>query len=142
MRIPHGPRLTRTDFVADDDAALFSIIEVVNTGAQPWSGKVAFVAEVKILPTWFSGWETGGVELLQDHGLAVAFDKLWQGRWGVVFGSPTTPREVTFGRRDRNPTAELRYELSLAPGERVELEFLVACDHQNGHYGALQLFGN
>jgi len=142
MRFAHGPlSLTRTDFVADDDAALFSIIEIVNTGAETWSGKVGFVAEVKILPTWFSGWETGGVELLQDHGLAVAFDKLWQGRWGVVFGSPTMPREVTFGRRDRNPTAELRYELSLAPGERVELEFLVVCDHQNGHYGALQLFG-
>jgi hypothetical protein len=142
MHFAHGPlRLTRTDFVADDDAALFSLIEIVNNGDEVWSGKVGFVAEVNILPTWFSGWETGGIELMQDHGLAVAWDKLWQGRWGVVFGSPSAPQEVSFGRRERCPTAELRYNLTLQPGERINLEFLVACDHQNGHYGALQLFG-
>jgi hypothetical protein len=142
MHFAHGPlRLTRTDFVADDDAALFSLIEIANTGDSAWSGTIGFVAEVNILPTWFSGWETGGIELMQDHGLAVAWDKLWQGRWGVVFGSPSMPEEVTFGKRERNPTAELRYHLTLEAGDRINLEFLVACDHQNGHYGALQLFG-
>jgi hypothetical protein len=133
--------ITRTDFVADDDAALFSLVEIVNNGDQLWQGQLGFVAQVNILPTWFSGWERGGVELVQDHGLAVAFDKLWQGRWGVVFGSPTMPGEVRFDRRNQHNTAELRYALTLAPGERLTLEFLVACDHQNGHYGALQLFG-
>jgi hypothetical protein len=142
MKFAHGPLLlTRTDFVADDDAALFSLIEIRNDSSAQWSGTLAFVAEVNILPTWFSGWERGGMELYQDHGLAVAFDKLWQGRWGVVFGSATMPAEVCFGRRDRLPTAELRYEATLQPGERISLEFLVTCDHQNGHYGALQLFG-
>ncbi|WP_029215659.1 amylo-alpha-1,6-glucosidase [Kallotenue papyrolyticum] len=142
MHFVHGAlRLTRTDFVADDDAALFSLVEIVNQGEQPWQGTIGFVAEVNILPTWFSGWETGGIELMQDHGLAVAWDKLWQGRWGVVFGSSSTPEAVIFGKRERNPTAELRYHVTLPPGARMELEFLVVCDHQNGHYGALQLFG-
>ncbi|HEX6287816.1 MAG TPA: glycosyl hydrolase family 65 protein [Herpetosiphonaceae bacterium] len=143
MQFAHGPlRISRTDFVADDEAVLFSLIEIANTGATAWSGKLGFVAQVNILPTWFSGWERGGVEMLQDHGLVVAFDKLWQGRWGVVFGSSTMPGEIAFGKRDRSHTAELRYNLTLQPDERVNLEFLVACDHQNGHYGALQLFGN
>lgn len=142
MRFSHTPlRLVRTDFVADDDAALFSLIEIVNESDTMWTGKFGFVAEVNMLPTWFSGWERGGVEMLQDHGLAVAWDKLWQGRWGVVFGSTAMPGEVVFGQRERCPTAELRYDATLQPGERINLEFLVACDHQNGHYGAIQLFG-
>jgi hypothetical protein len=142
LRFAHGPlRISRTDFVADDDALLFSLIEIANEDNQPWSGKLGFVAQVNILPTWFSGWERGSVELQQDHGLVVAFDTLWQGRWGVVFGSPTMPTNVVFDTRDQKHTAELRYNLTIQPGERVNLEFLVACDHRNGHHGALQLFG-
>lgn len=141
LRFEHGPlELTRTDFVADDDAALFSLVEITNTGAAPWSGSAGFVVEINIQPTWFGGWETGGVELLQSNGRAVAFDKQWPDRWGVAFGSSTMPQAVVFGKRRNTPTAELRYELSLAPGQRVELEFLVACEHQNGYQVALQLF--
>lgn len=133
--------LTRTDFVADEDAALFSLIEVVNNGARPWSGTLGFVAEVNILPAWFSGWEVGGIELQAEHGLAVGWDKLWQNQWGFVFGSLTMPAQVVIGKRERQPTAELRYPTTLQPGERISLEFLVACDHQNGHTAARQLFG-
>jgi hypothetical protein len=141
MHFRHGPLcLTRTDFVVEDDAALFSLLRVSNDSDIPWTGKLGFVAEVNILPSWFSGWERGGMELLQDHGVVVAFDKLWQGRWGVVFGSSTSPTAMVFGKREQKPTAELRYDISLQPGEAIELEFLVTCDHQNGHSGALQLW--
>jgi glycogen debranching enzyme len=58
----------------------------------------------------------------------------------VAFGSVTTPAKVVFSRRNRKPSAQLRYDLQLAPGERIDLEFLVACDHQNGHEGALHVF--
>lgn len=142
MHFSHGPlALTRTDFVGDDDAALFSLVEITNTGKTAWSGQLGFIAQVSILPTWFSGWETGGVELLQDHGLVVGFDKLWQGRWGVAFGSATMPGAIVFDKRNDRKTAEMRYQIDLEPGARLSLEFLVTCDHQNGHYGALQLFG-
>ena len=55
----------------------------------------------------FAAVVTGVIELAQDHGLAVAWDKLWQGRWGVVFGSPSMPQEVRFGRRERRVTPRL-----------------------------------
>ena len=141
MHFAHGPlRMSRTDFVADNDAALFSLVEIANNSDQAWSGNLGFVAQVNILPTWFGGWETGGVEMHQERGLAVAFDRLWQGRWGVVFGSPTMPANIVFDTPNNKHTAELRYSLTIQPHERIELEFLVVCDHEHGHSGALQLF--
>lgn len=141
MQFAYGPlRISRTDFADDDNAALFSLVEICNDSDQPWAGTLGFVAQVNILPTWFSGWETGGVEMHQERGLVVAFDTLWQGRWGVVFGSPTRPANIVFDTRAGKHTAALGYNLTLQPHERIELEFLVACDHQNGHNGAIQLF--
>lgn len=141
MHFAYRPlRISRTDFADNDNAALFSLVEISNGSDQAWTGNLGFVTQVNILPTWFSGWETGGVEMYQERGLVVAFDKLWQGRWGVVFGSPTLPANIVFDTRAGKHTAELRYNLTLQPHERIELEFLVACDHQNGHNGALQLF--
>jgi hypothetical protein len=142
MRFTHGPlAIGRTDFVAENDALLFSLIEIANESQQIWTGKLGCVAQVNILPTWFSGWERGELELHQDRGLVTAFDTLWEGRWGVVFGSSTLPSNIVFGTRENKHTAELRYQLTIQPGQRVQLEFLVACDHRNGHHGALQLFG-
>jgi len=141
LRFEHGPLLLdRTDFVDDEHAALFSLLTITNTASTPWNGTLSFAALVNILPTWFSGWERGNMRLVQEYGLVLAYDDLWQGRWGVAFGSSTAPAQVEFDRRNRKPTAELRYTLQLAPGERRDLEFLVACDHQNGHDGALHLF--
>lgn len=141
LQYTHGPlHLSRTDFAADDEAALFALFEVRNDGAQVWSGSVGLVAQVHLLPTWFSGWECGGVELREEQGRALAFDTLWPEQWGVVLGGPTSPAGVHLGRRDGQPTAELRYELTLQPGQQSSLEFLAACDHQRGLVGARQLF--
>jgi hypothetical protein len=141
LEFEHGAlNLTRTDFVADDHVAIFSLLQIVNAGDTTWSGTLGFVALVNILPSWFSGWERGDIELLQDNGLVLAFDTLWQGSWGVAFGSTTIPTRVHFGQGDRVPTAELRYEITLEPAQRLNFEFMAACDHQNGHDGALQLF--
>lgn len=141
LQYTHGPlHLSRTDFAADDEAALFALIEIRNDGAEVWSGSFGLVAEVNILPTWFSGWESGGVELREEQGRALACDRLWPERWAVVFGCPTPPAGLHFGHRDQQPTAEQRYELTLQPGQQVSLEFLAACDHQRGPVGAIQLF--
>jgi hypothetical protein len=142
LHFAHGPlQITRTDFVVDDETALFSLVEVVNNSENAWSGRLDIVVQVNIQPSWFSGWECGGLELMQDRGLVVGYDKLWQGKWGVVFGSSLRPIEIIFSQQERFTRATLRYELTVQSGERVPLEFLVACDHQNGHHGALQLFG-
>jgi hypothetical protein len=141
MHFAHGPLcITQTNFVADEHAALFSLLEIVNDSDASWTGKLGFVTQINIRPAWFTGWECGGLELLQEHGLVVAFDKLWQGRWGLAFGSTIMPREIVFDRSKQQPTAELSYDLKLQPGERIELETLVVCDHQNGHDGAIQLW--
>ena len=133
-------QIQRTDFVDDEHAALFSLLSITNDGTERWRGTLDFAAQVNILPTWFGGWDRGNMELIQEHGLVLAYDTLWQGRWGVAFGSATMPAAIVFGRRAEKPTAELRYKLELQPGEQVDLEFLVVCDHQNGHEGALHLF--
>lgn len=133
-------QLERTDFVDDEHAALFSLLAITNTADARWSGTLSFAAQVNILPTWFSGWERGTTRLTQQHGVVLGYDDQWQGRWGVAFGSATAPANVVFGQRNNKPTAELRYDLQLAPGERIDLEFVVACDHHNGHEGALHLF--
>lgn len=141
LEFAHGPlRLLRTDVVADDDAALCSLLEISNTGDEAWSGTIGCVAEFSILPCWFSGWEPGGTEIIEDRGRAVAYDKLWEGRWGAVFGCARAPAEVRFGQRNRHTTAELRFTIALAAGEKQSLECLLACDHQRGHEGAQQLF--
>lgn len=141
LYVTHEPlRIVRTDFVVDDEAAAFSLISISNTSSTTWSGTFGFVAQINIRPTWFSGWEHGEIELHHDQGLVIAFDTLWQGRWGVAIGSATMQGDVVFSRRDDQPTAELRYDLTLAPGEQTRLEFLIACDHQRGHDGAQQLF--
>jgi hypothetical protein len=141
LHFAHGPlRITRTDFVVDDEAVLCSLIDIVNDGEAIWTGTIGFVAHVNILPAWFSGYQRGGVELEQRDGRVIAWDKAWQGRWGVVFGSSTAPTEVVFGAHGHLPTGELRYITTLAPDQRRTFEFLVACDHQDGHDGALRLF--
>lgn len=140
FRFVHGPlHMERTDFVDGDHSAIFSLLTIANTGAHSWQGTLDFVAQVNILPTWFSGWERGGVELIDEHGVVLGYDKLWQGHWGVAIGSSTTAADVVFDQRDGKPTAALRFRLFLQPGEQIELEVLAVCDHQNGHEGALQL---
>ena len=142
LRFHHGPlAITRTDFIAEEDAALFGLLEVRNTGAQTWRGKLGCMARLWLRPGWFSGWESGTTRLQSEHGIIVGYDDLWQGRWGLAFGSSTDASEIIFGVDDDKPTAELRYDVELAPGETRHWEFLLTADHQNGHHGALHLWG-
>ena len=142
FRWSHGPlALSRVDFVAEDDAALFGLVTLRNNGDEPWSGRFGFAARLHLRPGWFSGWEAGTTRLHQEHGLIVAYDDLWQGHWGLAFGAADKPDEIVFGDDSGKPVAELCYTLQLAPGETRSYEFLLVADHQNGHHGALQKWG-
>ena len=142
FRWRHGNlAIKRVDFVAEDDAGMFGLVELRNDGEEPWSGRFGMEARLRIRPSWFSGWEMGSTHAHNEHGVIVAFDDLWQGQWGLAFGGPYDPDEVVFGVDGGRPTGELRYAIDLQPGEVRRLEFSLTCDHQNGHHGALQLRG-
>lgn len=133
--------LTRTDFVAEDEAAFFGLLEAHNAGQTTWRGKIGLLLRLKLRPSWFSGWETGATHVQNEHGVIVAYDDQWQGRWGLAFGGPGDPDEVICGSSGEKPAAELCYQVELAPGERCSWEFLLTADHEHGHSGALQLWG-
>lgn len=138
----HGPlRVVRTDFVAEDDAAFFGLLEVRNSDGKAWRGQLGIKARIRFRPTWFGGWETGTTLLRNEHGVVVGYDDHWQGRWGLAFGGTGAADEVIFGEETGLTTAELRYDVELAPDETRRWEFLLTADHQGGHAGALQLWG-
>src|SRR5919199_3428485 len=136
-----GLQITRTDFVVEEEAACCGLLEVRNTGSETWRGKLGFEAHLRMRPAWFSGWEAGTTRLQNEHNLIVAYDDQWQGQWGLAFGGATQPDEVRLGSEGEPLTAELCYTLALAPGATRRWEFLLAVDHQNGHHGAMQLWG-
>lgn len=132
--------IERTDFVAETDAALWGLLAVTNHGNEAWHGEIGMVARVNVLPAWFSGWETGETKLHQEQGVVVGYDTLWQGRWGLTYGSSPGPDAVVFDQADGKATVELRYSCHIASGETRHFELLLTADHQNGHSGAHALW--
>ncbi len=141
LRFSHQDlQITRTEFVTEDDPAFFALIEVQNAGAVTWHGKLGFEARLGMRAAWFSGWEAGATRLQNAHAVVVVHDDLHEGQWGLAFGSAAEPGEVRFGGDGQKPTAELRYDIELAPGAVQRWEVLLTADHEGGPHGALQMW--
>ena len=139
FRFHHGPlAIRRTDFVAEDEGALFGLVEVQNTGAHPWHGRIGCLARMHLRGGWFSGLESGVTHVQADAGLVIGYDDHWVDQWGLVFGSVSSPDETMLDRDGDRATAELVYDVRLEPGETRHWEFVLVTDHQHKLPGARQ----
>ena len=133
-------RIARTDFVAEHDAALFSLLSITNTGTEAWTGIVGAEMRWSMRGCWFGGWEHGEALLHREQHFVTVTDTLWQGRWGAAYGSVPAPESMRFGEDEGKATAELRWPITLALGATQSWEILLTVDHQRGETGARQLW--
>jgi hypothetical protein len=113
-----------TEFVADEAAALLSIVSVENTGAAAWQGSLVVRAEADLRGCWFGGWEpaqtgvTGGAALL-----LAAPNGPYAGRAAAL---ATHPASVWQAREDGGLT---NIPLALNPGEACDIAVCLFVSH-------------
>jgi len=130
-----GLVVERKDFVVENEAALFSLITIRNTGQQTRSGTLRFIADVDLRPSWYSLLHNGKDEVTYQNGKITGSDAAEDG-WGVVLGANTSPSgyEVT------GTKGVLEYPFSLGAGEEKDLRFLIVADHEKGLDNAVAMF--
>ena len=136
-----GLELRRRDFVAQEHAALVSLVSVQNTGTAPRAGALVLAAWLKFLGCWFGGLAGGGGEFWLEGTQVRGYDSRWQGRWGLACGSTVAPARCDLEAQAAGCLATLAYAFELGPGATTSWEFLLTADHERGHAGAQQLFG-
>jgi hypothetical protein len=128
----HGPlAIKRTDFVVEDERAVFGLVEIHNTGEAAWQGRIGCEVHVHLRGSWFSGLETGTTETAIEDQLVLGYD-MFQPAWGCVFGSAQPAAQVDQRRHNDRVVVELVYDVELAAGAVQHIEFLLAVDHQRG----------
>jgi hypothetical protein len=132
----HGPlAITRTDFVVEHERAVFGLVEVRNTGEQPWRGGIGCQVRLHLRGSWFGGFETSGTRVAMEDHLVVASDGAQPG-WGCAFGSTREPSEVTQHQDGDRVLVEVVHRIELASGATEHLVCLLTAEHQNGVEGA------
>ncbi|MBC8159947.1 MAG: amylo-alpha-1,6-glucosidase [Roseiflexaceae bacterium] len=130
----------RRDFVAEEQAAFVSLIELRNATDTARRGQIHLTIWLKFLGCWFGGMTTSESEYWLDGSTVLGYDRLWQGRWGVACGTGLPPRECRIETHEGGTSATLVFPFELGPGESQLIEFVLAADHQRGHEGARHLF--
>lgn len=131
----NGLQVERKDFVVEDEAALFSLITIRNTGQQSRSGTLRFIAEIDLRPSWYSTLHNGKDTVAYQDGKITGYDTAEDG-WGVALGANVAPsgHEVTGTR------GILEYPFSLRAGEEKDLRFLIVARHEEGLENAVARF--
>jgi hypothetical protein len=132
--------LKRRDFVAEDQPAFFSLLTLTNNG-NFCAGTLELSARLKFLGCWFGGLAHGQAEYWLDGAAVLGYDALWQGRWGVACGMGLGPARCEIASHEAGTLVTLEYPFELAAGASTSWEFVLAADHQRGHTGAHQLYG-
>lgn len=135
-----GLEVKRRDFIVEDQAAFMSLLTLRNTSAKIRRGQIHLSIWLKFLGCWFGGLTTGGSEYWLDDTVVLGHDRLWQGRWGVACGTTERPLECRIEARPVGRVATLVFPYEIGPGKSLELEFVLAADHERGHEGARHLF--
>jgi hypothetical protein len=89
--------IDRKDFVVENEAALFSLVTVKNTGEEAISATLRFIADIDLRPNWYSTLHHGKDETTYQDGKILGYDAVADG-WGVVFGADIAPEG---GKRKR-----------------------------------------
>ncbi|MDA1276542.1 MAG: GH116 family glycosyl hydrolase [Verrucomicrobia bacterium] len=121
-------KVTRQDFVPEDEPALVSLLTLRNETDKPRHLTVRFSAAVNIRPSYESRLPNGPDALEYRDGLVEALDSKMAGQWGLVFGSDPSPAE----HRIEGSTGILTYSVKLPASGEATLRFLIVGEHQNG----------
>ncbi|MCD6136603.1 hypothetical protein J7J63_07845 [Candidatus Bipolaricaulota bacterium] len=131
----NGLVVERKDFVVENEAALFSLITIRNTGEQVKSGTLKFIADIDLRPSWYSTLHHGKDEVTYQDGKITGYDTAKDG-WGVVLGANVPPSEHEIA----GTRGALEYPFSLGAGKEKELRFLIVADHEKGIGNAVARF--
>jgi glycogen debranching enzyme len=127
--------IDRKDFVVEDEAALFVLVTVKNTGEEAISATLRFIADIDLRPNWYSTLSHGRDTLVYQDGKITGYDAVADG-WGVVFGADMAPE----GHEIAGTRGVLEYPFSLGAGEEKELRFLIVAEHEEGLENAVARF--
>ncbi|MBI4321333.1 MAG: hypothetical protein HY675_22810 [Chloroflexi bacterium] len=135
-----GISVIRTDFVVEDEPALFSLLRIRNGRERSARLTLGFRTAVHIIPGWFSGWAEGEDIISYSDGKAVAYDSAHPDHWAVVLGSDRWPESEEFGKDGEYTTCVLSYGLNLSAGEEIEQVFLIVGESRHGYRDATRRF--
>lgn len=121
-------KITRQDFVPEDEPALFSFLTLRNETDRTRKLDVWFSGAVNIRPSYASGLPNGRDVVSYRDGLVSAFDSDMASNWGVVFGSNTTPSHHSI----EGNHAALTYPVTLPAHGETTLHLLILGEHEAG----------
>lgn len=130
-----GLVIDRKDFIVEDEAALFVLITVRNTGDETRTETLKFIADIDLRPSWYSTLHHGRDKATYQDGKIMGYDAVADG-WGVVFGADMAPE----GHEITGTRGVLEYPFSLGAGEEKELRFLIVAEHEEGPENAVAVF--
>lgn len=116
-----------TEFVADDAAALVSLVRVANMDAAPWQGALLLRAEADLRGCWFGGWEAAELALDGDAALHISAPN---GPYAGRAAALATSLAATWGVSGAIATG--RVPLSLAPGAARVVAACLLVLHERG----------
>ena len=131
----NGLVVDRRDFVVEDEAALFSLMTVKNTGEEAISTTLRFIADIDLRPNWYSTLHHGRDEVVYQGGKITGYDAVADG-WGVVFGADIAPEEHEIA----GARGILEYPFALGAGEEKEIRFLIVAEHEEGLENTVTVF--
>jgi hypothetical protein len=141
--------ITRTDFVHEDEPALYIDFAIRNKGNSTSRIKLLLDVEFNLMPSWFSGWPNGIDQVFYQNGLLFAYDydQYRPVQWGAVLGSALMP--VKHERRtiddpkvrgESKKVSTLTYELDIEAGQTVTVPFLLSVANTGGYPAAHDRF--
>ena len=132
----NGLKVTRHDFVPEDEPALFSILTLRNDTDRARTLRVQFSGVVNIRPSYASDLPNGRDVVGYRDGMVGAYDSEMPDQWGVVFGSERSPSS----HRIAGNRGILRYSLDLPARGEVTSRFLIVGEHAAGEEEARRRF--
>ena len=124
----NGLSVSRRDFIAENEPALFSTVTIRNETKKPRKITLQFLGLVNIRPAWGTAMPNDLDVIEYQDGAISAFDSGKKEKWGVVFGSTREPVNHTI----RDNKGILAYSLKLPPSKSTELTFLVLAEPEKG----------
>lgn len=131
-----GLKVTRRDFVPEEEPALVSMLELRNESDRPRELTVRFSTTVHLLPSYESGLPDGADALTFQDGLLVGSDSAMPGTWSVVSGCDRSP----IGHGIAGTHGFMDYRVRLPAKAWATLGFLVVGEQRGGADAARKRF--
>lgn len=127
--------IVRTDFIPEDESAIFTTLEVTNKCSKKIEVKLSLHGEFCIQPGWSTGYSNGKDSVFYDGSNIVAFDKACP-NMGLVLGSDFKETDCLLN----DSLVKYSGSLLLSPYETKEVTFLLSGDYHYGIDGAKECY--